>query len=119
MDQLANVAADATALAADFASGRVHPRAAMEAVLGDIERLDGLIAACNHIADRASLLAAADAAATRWERGTALSALDGVPFGVKANIAVRGLPWHAGIARSARAWPRWTRRAWCGCARPG
>ena len=98
MTQATRVPADATALAADFASGRVHPRAAMEGTLERIERLDPLVGACNHVADRASLLAAADAAGTRWERGTALSALDGIPFGVKANIAVRGLPWHAGIA---------------------
>ena len=98
MTQATRVPADATALAADFAAGRVHPRAAMEGTLERIARLGPLVGACNHVTDRASLLAAADAAGTRWERGTARSDLDGIPFGVKANIAVRGLPWHAGIA---------------------
>ena len=94
----AELPADATALAADFATGRVHPRAALEAALARIDRLDPLIGACNHVADRDTLLAAADAAGARWRNGTAVSGLDGVPFGVKANIAVRGWPWHAGIA---------------------
>ena len=39
----------------------------------------------------------AQAAAARWAAGKPCSPLDGVPYGVKANIAVKGLPWHAGI----------------------
>ena len=90
--------ADATALADAFASGVTHPRTAIEASLARIERLDPLVGACNHVATRASLLAAAEEAANRWRGGVPLSSFDGVPFGVKANIAVRGLPWHAGVA---------------------
>jgi aspartyl-tRNA(Asn)/glutamyl-tRNA(Gln) amidotransferase subunit A len=41
---------------------------------------------------------AAEASASRWRAGAALSPIDGVPMLVKANIAVRGWPWHAGIA---------------------
>lgn len=40
----------------------------------------------------------ARASTERWRAGEALSRLDGVPFGVKANIAVADLPWHGGIA---------------------
>ncbi len=99
--------ADATALADDFAAGRAHPRATLAALLARIERLDPLIGACNGLATTPALSAAADAAAARWRAGTPRSSLDGIPFGVKANIAVAGLPWHAGIAalrdRVARA----------------
>ncbi len=42
--------------------------------------------------------AEAAAAKTRAERGAPLSAIDGWCFGIKANIAVSGLPHHAGIA---------------------
>ena len=97
---MANVSSadDATGLADAFAAGRTHPRAAMEATLARIERLDPLVGACNHVAERGSLVAAADAAAARWRAGVPFSPLDGVAFGVKANIAVRGFPWHAGLA---------------------
>ena len=91
-------AEDATALARAFASGSSDPRAAMEVSLARIERLDPLLGACNEVAERGWLLAAADAAAARWRAGAPCSPLDGIPFGVKANIAVRGLHWHAGIA---------------------
>lgn len=91
-------AADATALAAAFATGCTHPGAAIEACLARVERLDPLLGATNHVVARAPLLALADAAAARWRAGAPRSPLDGVPFGVKANIAVRDLPWHAGIA---------------------
>lgn len=41
--------------------------------------------------------AEAVAAAERWREGKPLSAIDGIVFGVKANIAVAGLSWHGGI----------------------
>ncbi len=44
--------------------------------------------------------AAAESAA-RWAAGSPLSALDGVPIAVKANIAVKGAPWHAGVGAFA------------------
>lgn len=40
----------------------------------------------------------AEAAAERLRAGQPLSAIDGLIMAVKANIAVEGLPWHAGIA---------------------
>jgi len=40
---------------------------------------------------------AAKASSHRWASGLALSPLDGCLVGVKANIAVAGLPWTAGI----------------------
>ena len=90
-------AADATALGAAFAAGQLEPRAVIEGLLRRIEGLDPLVGACNQVAPAATLLAAADDAAKRWRTGAPRSPLDGVPFGVKANIAVAGWPWHAGI----------------------
>ena len=40
----------------------------------------------------------AAASAARHAKGETLSAIDGAMIAVKANIAVEGLPWHAGIA---------------------
>lgn len=39
----------------------------------------------------------ASASTLRWKAGAPRSKIDGVPYGVKANIAVKGLPWHGGI----------------------
>ena len=89
---------DATALGDAFARGHTDPRAVMEASLARIARIDPLVGACNHVDATATLLAAADAAAARWRAGAQFSPLDGIPFGVKANIAIAGLPWHAGVA---------------------
>ena len=88
---------DATDLASGFASGSMDPRTVLEDLLTRIERLEPLVGACTDLAPPTPLLAAADAAAARWRAGAPRSPLDGVPFGVKANIAVAGLPWHAGI----------------------
>ena len=92
------MAPDATALGAAFAAGRLEPSAVIESLLRRIEDLDPVVGACNHVAPPAVLLAAADAAGKRWRAGVPRSPLDGVPFGVKANIAVAGWPWHSGIA---------------------
>ncbi|MXY51189.1 MAG: amidase [Gammaproteobacteria bacterium] len=89
---------DAVDMASGFASGRMHPRTVLEALLARIEQIEPLVGACNDLAPATPLLAAADAAAARWRAATPHSPLDGVPFGVKANIAVAGLPWHAGVA---------------------
>jgi len=47
--------------------------------------------------DTENALAAARASTARFAAGAPLSAIDGMAIGVKANIAVAGLPWHAGI----------------------
>ena len=93
---------DATALGDAFAAGELEPIDVIEGLLQRIEDLDPIIGACNHVAPPATLLAAAEAAAKRWRAGAPLSPLDGVPFGVKANISVAGWPWHAGIAALRR-----------------
>ena len=62
-----------------------------------IERCDPRLGVCNHRLNPSELLQATKAADERWRAGAPLSPLDGVPFGVKANIALRGQPWHGGI----------------------
>ncbi len=89
---------DAGAWTAAFADGRARPRDAVLRCLGRIDRYDSQLGVCNEVVPRTRLLEQADASAERWRRGTPLSPLDGIPFGVKANIAIKGLSWHAGIA---------------------
>src|SRR4051812_32367967 len=90
------IAAGVAGLAGLFGERAVTPVEACEAYLSRIARLDaGLGAFLAVDTDRA--LAAAHESAERWRRGAAISALDGVPIAVKANIAVEGLPWHAGM----------------------
>jgi aspartyl-tRNA(Asn)/glutamyl-tRNA(Gln) amidotransferase subunit A len=91
------IAAGVVGLAALYAARTATPLAATEAYLGRIERLNPLLNAFLFV-DGEGALRDAEASAARWAAGAPLSPLDGVPVGIKANIAVRGLPWHAGIA---------------------
>ncbi len=84
------------ALARAFEGGDACPRHACELYLDRIARHDAAIGAFVAVdAGRARRDAAASA--RRWARGEARSTIDGVPIGIKANIAVQGLPWTAGI----------------------
>jgi aspartyl-tRNA(Asn)/glutamyl-tRNA(Gln) amidotransferase subunit A len=79
-----------------FADRAVTPVEACQAYLSRIDGLDGALGAYVHV-DPEGALSAAHESAERWRRGAPLSPLDGQPIAVKANIAVAGLPWHAGI----------------------
>ena len=79
-----------------FADRAVTPVEACEAYLSRIAGLDGALGAYVAV-DAEGARAAAHASAERLSRGAPLSPVDGVPVAVKANIAVEGLPWHAGI----------------------
>lgn len=79
-----------------FLDRAVTPLEATEAYLSRIEGLDGALGAFNDL-DAARAREDAHASAERWRAGAALSPLDGAPIAVKANIAVAGLPWTAGI----------------------
>jgi aspartyl-tRNA(Asn)/glutamyl-tRNA(Gln) amidotransferase subunit A len=78
-----------------FRAGRVSVVAATEHYLERIARIDPRLMAYTHV-DAAGARAAALAGAARFEAGTA-RALEGVPVAIKGNIAVRGLPRHAGV----------------------
>jgi aspartyl-tRNA(Asn)/glutamyl-tRNA(Gln) amidotransferase subunit A len=91
------IAAGVVELRAVYAAKTATPLQATEAYLRRIERLNPLLNAFLFV-DREGALQDAEASAARWAVGAPLSPLDGVPVGVKANIAVQGMPWHAGIA---------------------
>jgi aspartyl-tRNA(Asn)/glutamyl-tRNA(Gln) amidotransferase subunit A len=96
MDDNAITALGVRGLAAAFAAGGLTPSAALGAFRRRIVRINPRINAFLSL----QLIEAQDAAAlsdARWRRGAPLSQLDGAPFGVKANIALAGAPWHAGI----------------------
>ncbi len=93
-------------LGALYASGAATPAGACAAYLDRIGRLDGSLGAWVTV-DAEGARAAAAASTARWAQGAPLSPLDGCLIGVKANIAVAGLPWHAGIgAYRARMAPQ-------------
>ncbi|KQP22841.1 amidase [Pseudorhodoferax sp. Leaf267] len=78
-------------LVAGYADGSLSPVQALASVLA---RLHAVNPALNAVIarDDAAAHAAAQASAERWQRGTPLSPLDGVPISVKDNIPQRGLP---------------------------
>ncbi len=75
----------------------VTPAEATEVYLSRIDRLDGPLHSYLFV-DEGGARAAAAASAARGAAGAPLSPVDGAPVAVKANIAVEGWPWHAGIA---------------------
>jgi aspartyl-tRNA(Asn)/glutamyl-tRNA(Gln) amidotransferase subunit A len=90
------MAAGIAGLRALYADRAVTPVEATDAYLSRIRGLDGALGAFVHV-DAEGAHAAAHASAERWRTGKALSPIDGAPIAVKANIAVKGFPWHAGI----------------------
>jgi aspartyl-tRNA(Asn)/glutamyl-tRNA(Gln) amidotransferase subunit A len=90
------VEAGAVGLSALFRDRAVTPSEATEVYLARIERLNPTLGAVTTL-DVDGARAAAEASAARWREGKPLSALDGVPIAVKANIAIAGLPWTSGI----------------------
>lgn len=90
------VRAGVSGLPALFRKEELGPIEVCRSYLERIERYDGRLNAVLDLRAKAAEEAAA-ASARRWQEGKPRSELDGVPVAVKANIAVAGLPWHAGI----------------------
>ena len=90
-------------LAAALAAGTVSVRELLNYFLERIERHDPKVGAFNDRVAASQLAEAARASELRRARGRPRSILDGIPCAVKANIAVQGLPWHAGAYRQRRA----------------
>jgi len=88
---------DVTGLGAAYGAGRLTPLDAVEAFLERIDRFNPVLNAFLALR-REAALEEARASTERWRAGAPLSSLDGVPYGVKANIAVEDLPWHGGVA---------------------
>jgi len=91
------VRAGVSGLGECYASGTFS---AVDVTRGYLARIDRHNPALNAFVDLdpVSAMAAAEASAARWSRDAALSPIDGVPIGIKSNIAVRGLPWTAGLS---------------------
>ena len=72
---------------------RSHTLSPVDALASVLQRLDRINPRINAVVscDRSTALAEAEASARRWDQGRALSALDGVPFTVKDNLATAGL----------------------------
>ena len=87
----------ATRLSQSFASGQATPVDALDAILARLEAVNPLLNAVIAL-DAPAARAAAQASAARWRAGTPLSHLDGVPFTVKDNIPVAGMPTTWGSA---------------------
>ncbi|MEM9168849.1 MAG: amidase [Pseudomonadota bacterium] len=83
-------------LAHAFGTGADAPSAALARAFSRIEETNGAVNAFLHLRTDAAR-DEASASDARWRSGAPLSPIDGTPFGVKANIAVAGLPWHAGV----------------------
>ncbi|MEM9705994.1 MAG: amidase [Pseudomonadota bacterium] len=72
------------------------PAETLKAFLDRIESVNPVLNAFLHL-DEEEAYKAAQGSEARWAKNAPLSPIDGVPFGVKANIAMQGAPWHAGI----------------------
>ena len=83
-------------LAELYRTGAVTPDRVVDLYFDRISALDGTLGAFVHLRPVEAREQAALSTA-RWARKSPLSPVDGVPIGVKANIAVAGSPWHAGI----------------------
>jgi aspartyl-tRNA(Asn)/glutamyl-tRNA(Gln) amidotransferase subunit A len=86
----------AIALGRALARRAFTARAATQAYLDRIERLNPRLAIFTTVAAEQALVAA-DAADARLSAGQGLGPLDGVPVAVKDNIAVAGLPFTSGV----------------------
>jgi aspartyl-tRNA(Asn)/glutamyl-tRNA(Gln) amidotransferase subunit A len=91
------IAAGIVGLHALYRRGAITPAEAFEVFQGRAERLNPSLNAIVHW-NTADAELAASRSAFRWRKAAPLSVLDGVPLAIKANLAVRDLPWTGAIA---------------------
>ena len=89
MDELAYLSA--ADLAAAFRNRSLSPLEVTQATLARIDRLNPSINAYCHVAHE-SALADARASEARWIKGAPLSAIDGVPAGIKDLLLTKDMP---------------------------
>jgi len=89
----------AAAYAAAYRDRVTTPRHVAERALHEVDRLAGLRPSMNIASaqDRDATLRDADAASARWAAGEPLGPLDGMPFLVKDEFDVAGLPTTLGV----------------------
>jgi len=90
------IALSITELTDAYASGALSPIDVLEAYSEQISKLNPSLNAFLTLCMDAAR-GEAEQSAERWQSHKKLSTIDGIFFGVKANIAVAGLPWHGGI----------------------
>ena len=98
------VSLSATDLVEAYRSGTLSPVEVTAAVLTRIDALQPVLN-CFYRLDAPGARAAARASEARWRAGEPAGPIDGVPFTVKENIAVAGLPRPSGSAAFADAPP--------------
>ena len=81
----------AAQLAAAFGARTLSPVEAARAILARIDRVNPSVNAFCHVAHEYAL-AEAQASEARWAKGAPLSAIDGVPAGIKDLILTNGMP---------------------------
>jgi aspartyl-tRNA(Asn)/glutamyl-tRNA(Gln) amidotransferase subunit A len=96
-------APDATALLAGYRAGHIDPVGVAESHLERIEQIDPVLNAFSAIAT--DVLDRAVESRNRWQRGTPMGPLDGVPVIVKDNLVSAGLPAAWGNAELASRVP--------------
>ena len=87
-------APNAASLTAQYRAGTLSPREVTAKALTEARRLGGLSPSVGPLLDYAdeAALAEAEASEKRWRAGKSLGPLDGVPWAVKEQMSVRGLP---------------------------
>lgn len=92
----------ATELVAHYRTKTLSPVEAVKATLARIERFNGVVNAYCHLDPEGALTAARDSE-QRWMTGSPQGLTDGVPLGVKDNIAVAGMPSRFGSKLTSSA----------------
>ena len=85
----------ATEMARAFANKTLSPKEALVAVLDRLDEVEPSINAFVHV-DRDGAKKAAAAAETRYQNGTPLGPLDGIPLSVKDMLLTKGMPTRKG-----------------------
>jgi aspartyl-tRNA(Asn)/glutamyl-tRNA(Gln) amidotransferase subunit A len=92
----------ATELLILYRDKKLSPVEATEASLARVERFNPIVNAYCHL-DPDGALAAARESERRWQAGTPKGLADGLPLGVKDNIAVAGMPSRFGSRLTSAA----------------
>ena len=88
-----------------FRAGDDTPREFLDRCLATIDEREPVVQAFAHL-DREGARAAADASTARWAAGEPLSAVDGMPVGIKDLLETKDMPTEYGCAAFRGNFPR-------------